>query len=81
MVRGMDILRVEDASIVPTLTSGNTNVPSMMIGGNGSPCNSSFCLCHLHQFHKLLLWHQFLIYHALNLSELRRRRFQSFQLH
>ncbi len=31
-VHGLDGLRVADASIFPTVTSGNTNAPSMMVG-------------------------------------------------
>jgi len=35
-VRGIEGLRVIDASIMPTIVGGNTNSPSMMIGGRGA---------------------------------------------
>jgi choline dehydrogenase len=35
-VHGLSGLRVIDASIFPTITSGNTNAPAMMVGERGA---------------------------------------------
>jgi choline dehydrogenase len=41
-VHGIDRLRVIDASVMPTVTSGNTNAPTIMIGEKGADLLKAF---------------------------------------